>query len=990
MSSGSTSLSLLINAYDDGLSTGRLRRDFRILGPSDIGKNLAALCNPKMPGGVAIRQLLRHRFPVEENPSQLWTHLIEVISDGPSTGAISELYQSLPAVNRDVFRRYLESFIRVSSDAYPGRIYDLRGMAVRNLIVAGAIFSHDYDYQDALRSMEQAIGTDGRIVLNSSANSHLAGLTSTGRILSSEASIVGDHLAENILDVFLLAEPITPQQLATLGTFPDVESRSRYLTDIAAEVSVSEEAKHTLMAADLIVLGPTTIDSSLLPTLKSSGCWRALVDSKAPKIMVANLVRERGTETVADQLRRIERSARRDLGNDFYLHHALDAIVANTDMQSSQLGGQPPRIAVDRQEIEAFGLTLIEAELEDPMAVGLHDGNHLMDNLTRLAIPGDLDGVSSEPAVRVQRKASDGLSAVLRDPLMHFEARDRIDCFAAEAGTTDRRVLRVIVAANGKGSRLGSQTSKALFPIAGKPSLLHIADKITEIDQDYLVVTNEQNDAEIRSALLEAGHGGNTLACPPRGSGAAVLAALEYMPSKVTEVLVVWVDAPAIQLATLQTCIRVFQAIGEMSALIGSSWESSPYAGVERGPDGQVVGLFQTKMNPDLMREFGEHDASFFVLDRLSAIEAIRAKQTELAQSSPDQELDLLQSIDLLIDDGKSVGALAVADAIEASGFNTPEEAARIEDRIDDDYSIEIAASVPATPGSEAGTDPASDAFMQLRFGEATQVPFAALAIDVDGNLLDKSGLISGPALERLHELATQGIPVALITARTLPSLESRLLQKLRDQFSSIDAPAMANIYAYPYNGAIALRIQDVDKWMYERAMPTYLRVAAMRALRTDVLQFGDRYVITPYKITIYPEHAEQQSKLSMAIRESLRRRMVPMNVFASGSQAYDGAIVLTSNEHGSAVHKGHALDHFALETGLAVGHIAKIGDRAALGGVDNPLLQGRGSFSTDEFDPNNSDHVSIPVLNGLRRVPACDWLLSELHFEVPAAPHLE
>ena len=39
---------LLLNAYDDGKSTGDIRRNFGILGPSDISKNITTLaesCN---------------------------------------------------------------------------------------------------------------------------------------------------------------------------------------------------------------------------------------------------------------------------------------------------------------------------------------------------------------------------------------------------------------------------------------------------------------------------------------------------------------------------------------------------------------------------------------------------------------------------------------------------------------------------------------------------------------------------------------------------------------------------------------------------------------------------------------------------------------------------------------------------------------------------------------------------------------------------------
>src|ERR1700685_1555745 len=58
-------LRILINAYDDGHSTGRLRRFIpSMLGPSDVRKNI----NPLMPVGERCQQALRsisdYRLPV--------------------------------------------------------------------------------------------------------------------------------------------------------------------------------------------------------------------------------------------------------------------------------------------------------------------------------------------------------------------------------------------------------------------------------------------------------------------------------------------------------------------------------------------------------------------------------------------------------------------------------------------------------------------------------------------------------------------------------------------------------------------------------------------------------------------------------------------------------------------------------------------------------------------------------------------------------------
>ncbi|MBI1860030.1 MAG: YvcK family protein [Deltaproteobacteria bacterium] len=57
-------LTILVNAYDDGLSTGQLRRFIPgMLGPSDIRKNYSRMLRSESPSQVALRTLLEYRFP---------------------------------------------------------------------------------------------------------------------------------------------------------------------------------------------------------------------------------------------------------------------------------------------------------------------------------------------------------------------------------------------------------------------------------------------------------------------------------------------------------------------------------------------------------------------------------------------------------------------------------------------------------------------------------------------------------------------------------------------------------------------------------------------------------------------------------------------------------------------------------------------------------------------------------------------------------------
>ena len=56
---GASNVTMLLNAYDDGKSTGDIRRNFDVLGPSDIAKNLVVLIKSKNP---VLGKFLDYRF----------------------------------------------------------------------------------------------------------------------------------------------------------------------------------------------------------------------------------------------------------------------------------------------------------------------------------------------------------------------------------------------------------------------------------------------------------------------------------------------------------------------------------------------------------------------------------------------------------------------------------------------------------------------------------------------------------------------------------------------------------------------------------------------------------------------------------------------------------------------------------------------------------------------------------------------------------------
>ena len=114
--------------------------------------------------------------------------------------------------------------------------------------------------------------------------------------------------------------------------------------------------------------------------------------------------------------------------------------------------------------------------------------------------------------------------------------------------------LHVAVLAAGKGTRMRSRRPKVLQPLAGRPLLAHVLDRVATLKADacHVVVSHEQE--RIRAAFSDS-----PLAIDwvdqgePRGTGHAVYRALEGIPDA-ARVLVTYGDVPRIPVADLAAC----------------------------------------------------------------------------------------------------------------------------------------------------------------------------------------------------------------------------------------------------------------------------------------------------------------------------------------------------------------------------------------------------------------------------------------------------
>jgi uncharacterized cofD-like protein len=213
---------------------------------------------------------------LKEHTSNL-TAIVTVADDGGSSGVL-RTGLGIPPVGD------IRNCIAALADAEPlmsdvlqyrfpegadGDAQGLAGHALGNLLIAAVTQVQGGDFEDGVRVMNRILAVRGRVLPVS-------------------------------------GTPLTLHARLTDGTVVDGQSRIMRTTGIErvwltpSDVAASEEALVAIAEADLVVLGPGSLYTSLLPSLLIPAIRDAVLASEAPRVFVCNVATQVGETTGFD------------------------------------------------------------------------------------------------------------------------------------------------------------------------------------------------------------------------------------------------------------------------------------------------------------------------------------------------------------------------------------------------------------------------------------------------------------------------------------------------------------------------------------------------------------------------------------------------------------------------------------------------------------------------------------------------------------------
>lgn len=308
-------------------------------------------------GGTGLAVLLRGLKVHMGRRRNRLTGVVTVADDGGSSGRLRRELGVLPPGDIRNCLVALADDEDLLARLFQYRFPDgngLSGHSFGNLFLT-ALTGITGDFYQAILTAEAILSVRGRILPATLTDVRLRATGHSGRIYEGESAIgrCGERLAH--LELLPISAPAFP------------------------------EAVEALEGADLILLGPGSLYTSVLPNLLIPGIRRAIRRSRAPVALIMNLMTQPGETddmNALDHLCAVEEHAGEKL---------VDCVVVNTarppaiELEHYAASGSQ-LVGVDREALEAHGVTVVERDLLASGELIRHDSEALSRTIFDLAV----------------------------------------------------------------------------------------------------------------------------------------------------------------------------------------------------------------------------------------------------------------------------------------------------------------------------------------------------------------------------------------------------------------------------------------------------------------------------------------------------------------------------------------------------------------------------------------------------------------------------
>jgi bifunctional UDP-N-acetylglucosamine pyrophosphorylase/glucosamine-1-phosphate N-acetyltransferase len=240
---------------------------------------------------------------------------------------------------------------------------------------------------------------------------------------------------------------------------------------------------------------------------------------------------------------------------------------------------------------------------------------------------------------------------------------------------TDQRRFAVVILAAGQGTRMRSDTHKVLHPIASRPVLLHLLDRVDALGADKRVVVvgkgREQVEAAIAGRKVDV-----AVQTEQKGTGHAVQQAQGALAGYDGPVLVLYADTPFVEADTLRRMIDRLNGEGGPGVVVLASRPDDPlkYGRIILGQGDRIARMVEYK-------DATEEERAVRLCN--SGMMAVRAADLfrwlgKVGNDNAAGEFYLPDIVNIAAEEGREAVVIE-GDPYEAAGVNSRAELAHLE-----------------------------------------------------------------------------------------------------------------------------------------------------------------------------------------------------------------------------------------------------------------------------------------------------------------------
>lgn len=222
-----------------------------------------------------------------------------------------------------------------------------------------------------------------------------------------------------------------------------------------------------------------------------------------------------------------------------------------------------------------------------------------------------------------------------------------------------------VILAAGMGTRMKSQMPKVVHKVCGKELCKWVIDESKKAGAQK-VVTIIGHKADMVRPIIED-ETEIAIQAEQKGTGHAVMQAVDFIRNYDGYVVILNGDTPLIQAQTVSKAIEYHKESGNQATVITAILDDATgYGRIVRNADGNVIKIVEQKDASEEEKKINEINSGMYVFDAQSLVYALG----KLTPNNAQGEYYLTDTLEILLETGKKIGAYAIEDNDEIRGIN--------------------------------------------------------------------------------------------------------------------------------------------------------------------------------------------------------------------------------------------------------------------------------------------------------------------------------